>query len=163
MKGSRCIFHGTYSTLSHWFPWIPALPQFHWSLIHGPLARFVNLRVAHAPEMPGTFPPPPRLSDPDMHHGTCVTHVPWCMPGSLTSSFFWSRRWGETSPAFPAHAQPTILRIWQEAHKLYPWSARRCLRQLPTPYTSPLGAWLILQTWYHFVWRRTCLCALAAG
>ena len=24
------------------------------------------------------------LSDPHMHHGTCVTHVPWCMSGSLT-------------------------------------------------------------------------------
>ena len=23
------------------------------------------------------FSPPPRVSDPDMHHGTCVTHVPW--------------------------------------------------------------------------------------
>ena len=23
-------------------------------------------------------------SEPDMHHGTCVTHVPWCMSGSLT-------------------------------------------------------------------------------
>ena len=23
-------------------------------------------------------------SDPGMHHGTCVTHVPWCMSGSLT-------------------------------------------------------------------------------
>ena len=55
--------------------------------------------------MPGTFSPSPRVSDPDMHHGTCVTHVPWCMPGSLTS-FLWNRRWGETFPAFPAHAQP---------------------------------------------------------
>ena len=26
----------------------------------------------------------PLISDPGMHHGTCVTHVPWCMPGSLT-------------------------------------------------------------------------------
>ena len=43
------------------------------------------LRVAHAPGIPGTFFPPMRVSDPDMHHGTCVTHVPWCMPGSLTS------------------------------------------------------------------------------
>ena len=25
-------------------------------------------------------------SDPDMHHGTCVTHVPWCMSGSLNRS-----------------------------------------------------------------------------
>ena len=35
----------------------------------------------------GTFSPPPRVSDPDMHYGTCVRHVPWCMPGSLTSGF----------------------------------------------------------------------------
>ena len=35
-----------------------------------------------------------KVSDPDMHHDTCVTHVPWCMPGYLTSGFIWSRcRW----------------------------------------------------------------------
>ena len=52
---------------------------------HGPLARYVKLRVAHAPGMPGPFPPPSLVSDPDMHHGACVTHVPWCMSGLLTS------------------------------------------------------------------------------
>ena len=26
----------------------------------------------------------PLVSDPGMHHGTCVTHVPWCMSGSFT-------------------------------------------------------------------------------
>ena len=41
--------------------------------------------------MPGTFSPPPQVGDPDKHHGTCVTHVPWCMPGSITSGFLWSR------------------------------------------------------------------------
>ena len=41
--------------------------------------------------LPGTFSPPPRVSDPDIHHGTCVTHVPWCMSGSFTSCFLWSR------------------------------------------------------------------------
>ena len=46
------------------------------TLCHGPLARYVKLRVAHAPGMPGTFSPPPPVSDPDMHHVTCVTHVP---------------------------------------------------------------------------------------
>ena len=71
---------------------------------------------AHAPGMPGTFPPSPQVSDPDMHHGTCVTHVPWCMPGLLTSGFLWNRRRGKTFPTFPAHAQPASLRIWQEAH-----------------------------------------------
>ena len=57
-----------------------------------PLARYVKLRLTHAPGLPGTFSPPPRVSDPDMHHGRCVTHVPWCMPGSLTSDLLW-RRW----------------------------------------------------------------------
>ena len=57
---------------------------------HWPLTRYVNLRVAHAPRMRGTFSPPPRISDPDMHHGACVTHEPWCMPGSVTGGFLWN-------------------------------------------------------------------------
>ena len=58
---------------------------------HGPLARYVMLQVAHAPGIPGTFSLPPRFGDPVMHHSTCVTHLPWWMPGSLTSGFLWSR------------------------------------------------------------------------
>ena len=56
--------------------------------------------------MPGTFSPRRRLqrkppvSDFSMHHGTCVTHVPWCMSRSLTAVA------GKTFPAFPAHAHP---------------------------------------------------------
>ena len=38
----------------------------------------------------GIVSTPPQVSDPDMYQGTCATHVPWCMPGSLTSSFLWS-------------------------------------------------------------------------
>ena len=59
---------------------------------HRPLDGYVRLWVA-----PGTFSPPPRVSDPDMHHGTCVTHEPWWMPGSLTSGFLWSRWRGKRS------------------------------------------------------------------
>ena len=44
------------------------------------------------------------------HYGTCVTHVPRCMPGSLTSGFLWSQC-GENVIGIPVHAQPTILRI----------------------------------------------------
>ena len=69
-----------------------------WCYFHGPLTRYVTCRIARAPGMPGTFSPPPRVSDPDMSHGTCVTHVPWCMPGSITSGFFWSRWRGKRSP-----------------------------------------------------------------
>ena len=42
----------------------------------------------------GNVSPAPRDSDPDMHHGTCVTHVPRCMLGSLTSGFLLSQ-WRE--------------------------------------------------------------------
>ena len=67
---------------------------------------------AHAPGMPGSFSPSPQVSDPGMHHGTCVTHVQWGMPRSLTNGFLWNRRRGKTFSAFPAHAQPAILHIW---------------------------------------------------
>ena len=53
-----------------------------------------------APGMPGTFPRQrlqrkPQVSDSGKHHVTCVTHVPWCMPGSLT------RGGGENVPGIP--------------------------------------------------------------
>ena len=94
---------------------------FHWSMfpkVHSHLNQswasyqIRKIAGAHAPGMPGTFSPPPCVSDPDMHHVMCVTHVPWCKPGSLTGGFLWGRRWGKTFPAFPAHAQHAILRIW---------------------------------------------------
>ena len=52
----------------------------------------------------------PLVSDPGMHHGTCVTHVPWCMSGSLTCGD------GENVPGIPGACEPAILRIWKEAH-----------------------------------------------
>ena len=52
------------------------------------------------------------VSDPGMHHGTCVTHVPWCMSGSLTCGD------GENVPGIPGACAPAILRIWQEAHAI---------------------------------------------
>ena len=83
--------------------------------LHGPLTRYVKLRVAHAPGMPGTFSrhrlQRKRLvSDPGMHHGTCVAYVPWCMSGSLNHGGW------ETFPEFPAYAQPAVLRIRQQTH-----------------------------------------------
>ena len=37
----------------------------------------------------------PLVSDPGMHHGTCVTHVPWCISGSQTLGG------GENVPGIP--------------------------------------------------------------
>ena len=52
----------------------------------------------------------PLLSDPGMHHDTCVTHVPWCMSGSFNCGD------GKNVPGIPGACAPAILRIWQEAH-----------------------------------------------
>ena len=73
---------------------------------HVPLIRYVKLRVVHASGMSGTFSPPPWVSDPDTHRGTCVTHVPWCMPESLTSGFLWSRWRGKCSRHFRRMRNP---------------------------------------------------------
>ena len=37
----------------------------------------------------------PLISDPGIHHGTCVTYVPWCMSGTL------SHVGGENVPGIP--------------------------------------------------------------
>ena len=78
----RCVF----MWFSYHFP--PGL--LHWQRM---IAQWVSCQIrkiagAHAP---GTFSPSPQVIDPDMHHGTCVTHVPWCMPESLTCGFLWNR------------------------------------------------------------------------
>ena len=74
--------------------------------LHGPLNRYVKQWVAHAPGMPETFSLLPQVSDPDMHPVTCVTHVPWRMPESLTSGFLWSRWRGKRSRYFRRMRNP---------------------------------------------------------
>ena len=73
--------------------WGPAEPCW----LHGPFTRYV-LRMCwecrehfHRHRLQRK----PLVGDPDMHHGTCVTHVPWCMSGSLT------RDDGENVPGIP--------------------------------------------------------------
>ena len=88
--GNDWLYCNQYVKDVHWpyfFPLVDAMAVRR----NGLLTRYEKLWVVHAPGMWGTFTPPPRVCDPDMHHGSCVTHVPWCMPGSLTSSFLWSR------------------------------------------------------------------------
>ena len=92
-------------TLRHWFLVsnheieieTPLATHMERSCYHGPLSRYVKLRDAHAQGMPGTFTPPPLISDLDMHHGTCMTHVPGCIPGSLISGFLWNQWRGKRS------------------------------------------------------------------
>ena len=91
---------------------------------NGPLARYVKLRVAHAPGMPETFSPPPRVSDPDMLAGTCV---PWCVPGSITSGLIWSR-WRRNVPGIPGTCATRNFRYMIRG----PWQVRIENPWLPT-------------------------------
>ena len=52
----------------------------------------------------GNVVPPPRVSNPDIHHDVCMTHVSWCMPGSLTNGCLWSQCHGvgENVPGIPS-------------------------------------------------------------
>ena len=67
---------------------------------NGPLTRYVKMWIVHAREYRERFPRhqlqrKSLVSDPGMHHGTCVKHVPWCMSEYLT------RVDGENVPGIP--------------------------------------------------------------
>ena len=67
---------------------------------HWPLTSYTNCGVCRPQECRKRFPhhrlqEKQLISNGGMHHGTCVTHVPWCMSGSLT------RSGGENVPGIP--------------------------------------------------------------
>ena len=73
---------------------------------HGPLVRYVKLRVAHAPGMAGTFPPAADFEgNRQLAISACIT-----ARASRTCRDACRDRLpavaGETIPAFPAHAHP---------------------------------------------------------
>ena len=66
------------------YAWVPSLVCFM-----GLLTDMLNCGLCMRGECREHFPRrrlqmKPLISGPEMHHGTCVTHVPWCMSGSLT-------------------------------------------------------------------------------
>ena len=93
------------------------------------------------------FPRKPLVSDPGMHHGTCVTHVPWCMSGSLTCGD------EENVPGIPGACAPAILRIWQVAHG---WGL--CGKW---PWPNVANTWLLVDSaevrawWSNYIPHKT--------
>ena len=63
----------------------------------------------------------PIVSDPGMHHGTCVTHVSWCMSGSLTPDG------GENVPGIPGACTTHNLAYLARG----PWNKLQILARLP--------------------------------
>ena len=80
----------------------------------------------------------PLVSDSGMHQDTCVTHVPWCMSGSLI------RGGGENVPGIPgACVTPTFTYLARG-----PWLA--CIHYV---YAYPLGSVTSIELML-FVWTN---------
>ena len=71
--------------------WSGPLTQQRWLMVIWASYQIHKIAGCPCAGNAGNVFPPPRVNDPDMHHGTCVTHVSWCVSGSLTSGFLWSR------------------------------------------------------------------------
>ena len=73
---------------------------------HGPLARYVKLRVAHAPGMPGTFSPAADFKENRLLAiPACITARAWRTCRDACRDRLHAVT-GKTFPAFPAHAHP---------------------------------------------------------
>ena len=96
-KGLLCHYMKSETTTHK--PWQPyIIGSVEWRERHmGLLPDTQNWGLRMRRECRERFPRHRGLAIPDMHHGTCVTHVPWCMPGSLTCGFLWNRWQGKRS------------------------------------------------------------------
>ena len=79
-------------------------------------------------------------SYPSMHHGTCATHMPWCMPRSLT------RNGGENVPSIPG---PCAIRNFAY---LATGTSKSSLLTISLKF--------IQRGWYRFVYDDTFICFL---
>ena len=118
LYGWSYIGHMSYLASKLWEVIKPWITEKQPAITHAPWASYQIRKIAGcacAGNAGNVFPRrrfqrEPLVSDSSMHHGTCVTHVPWCMSGSLTCGD------GENVPGIPGACAPAILRIWQEAH-----------------------------------------------
>ena len=92
----------------------------------------------------------PLFSDPGMHRGTCGTHVPWCMSGSLAPGG------RENVTGIPGACAPAFFRIWQEAHgvtRIVLWFMvfwqGSTSGHLPSSNSESEIAWLFNRQWIH--------------
>ena len=82
----------------------------------------------------------PLVSDTGMYHGTCVTHVPWCMSQSLT------RGGGENVPGIPGACATRDFTYLARGHWPFPWDSYQWFLPLSVhwfllhwPRALPLG------------------------
>ena len=87
-------------------------------LVHGPLTRYANLRVTHAPDMPGTFSPSPTSKETiswwSLHASRHVRHARAVMHVGIANP-----RCGENVPGIPGACATRNFRYQARG----PWNA----------------------------------------
>ena len=98
---------------------ISQLPELCIIFVYGPLPDTHNCGLRMRRECRERFPRhwlqrKPLVSDPDMHHGTCVTHVPSCMSRSPTRGRVKRSRYSRRmrNPQFYVSGKRPIARMW---------------------------------------------------
>ena len=82
----------------------------------------------------------PLISNPHMHHGTCITHVPWCMLGSLTALA------GKTFLAFQRVHDPEFYVSGKRPMKYFCFNSRCNKTYIMTaiPLIYPIHTWILV-------------------
>ena len=99
----------------------------------------------------GNVFPATAVSDPDIHHGTCVTHVPRCMPGPLTNG----GAGVENVPGIAGSAQPPMSGIWWEVYADYLFAKDKTTLIVHLPYPSLMllkfcmEAFVLWKVWFQ--------------
>ena len=118
-----------------------------------PDTKNCGLRMRRECRRPPRLQRKPLISDPGLHRGTCVTHVPWCMSVSLTCGG------GENVPGIPSacatrnFAYPTRGPLTNYPALLKVYLTYGCLYLLHMYCKEPLSvSWFIYdEVLWHFI------------
>ena len=100
-----------------------------------------------------------------MHRGTCVTHMPWCIPVSLTSVFLWSRCW-ENVPGIPDACTTHNILVrgpwlhlivcWDILSLIHPQSPLQCdiscVAGIIKSHATTKISWFEVDVWTAILW-----------
>ena len=121
---------------------------------YGPLTRYVTLRVAHAPGMPGTFSPTADVK------GNRKLAIPACITARASHTCHDACRdclpalAGKTFPAFPAHAHPQFYlsrkRPIEEGH-FHPHASSEIRTWIINYIHGKPSTLQMLQTWKYWI------------
>ena len=125
---------------------------------NGPLTRYAKLRLAHAPGMPATFPPPPWVSDPAASRHARDARAVMHAEIAYWRCFLWSRWRGKRSRHSRRMHYRNFTYLFRGSLCVRFPAAVFCCGLVPVifPYSSGLlnrhcdNQWPLSLTWFSF-------------